>query len=216
MAVTVRAGADAVVPTWRGRLHQVAAVLAVPAGALLVASAPHAARPAAAVYAVTLVAVFAVSAAYHRVAWSPAWKRRMKRADHSTIFGFIAGSYTIFAALALPAPWHAVLTALAWFGALAGSVVKQRRLEQPGGAADLCYQGLGWLGAAALPYLVTVLAPYQLALIVVGGLLSTGGAVVMGRRTPDPSPAVFGYHEVGHLIILGGTVAHYALFLTLT
>ena len=46
-------------------------------------------------------------------------------------------------------------------------------------------------------------------LFVAGGLLYTAGAVVYVRRRPDPSPAVFGFHEVFHLFVIAAAVAHY-------
>ena len=55
------------------------------------------------IYTFTIVAMFAVSGVYHRVHWKSETARKwMKRADHSMIFVFIAGSYTPFALLALP------------------------------------------------------------------------------------------------------------------
>jgi hemolysin III len=60
-----------------------------------VLSAPSAqARLAAAIYAVSVVALFASSAPYQRVRWpSPAARRWMRRPDHSMIFVVIAGTY---------------------------------------------------------------------------------------------------------------------------
>ncbi len=203
------------VPAWRGRLHLVAALVAVPAGAVLVVQAPTGARPAAAIYAMTLIGMFAVSAAYHRLTLSPAGKRRMKRADHTAIFVCIAGNYTLFAALSLAGVWQVVLTAAAWIGAAAGSATKLRRLQVVGGRADFWYQGLGWLGVLALPWLVGRLTASQIALLVGGGLLYTGGAVVLGRKRPDPWPLVFGYHEVGHALMLAGSICHYGVYLSL-
>jgi hemolysin III len=61
-------------------------------GTALVLSAPSArARLAAAIYAVSVVALFASSALYQRVRWrSPAARRWMRRLDHSMIFVVIA------------------------------------------------------------------------------------------------------------------------------
>ena len=58
---------------------------------------------ACAIYGVTVFGLFAISATYHRHKWgSERTARLMKRADHSMIFLFIAGSYTPFSYLALP------------------------------------------------------------------------------------------------------------------
>src|SRR5437899_12520985 len=82
------------VPRFRGRMHEAAFFASVPAGAALVAAAPTAAaRFAAAVFGLSLAGMYGVSAAYHRLPWSPRSRRRMKRLDHSMIFVLIAGTY---------------------------------------------------------------------------------------------------------------------------
>jgi hemolysin III len=112
-------------PKLRGWFHEVGFFVSVPAGVGLVAQARDpVGRLTALVYAVSLTAVFGASAAYHRVRWSPAARRRMKRLDHSMIFVLIAGTYTPVCALALDAPWSVVLLGVVWSGAAVGIVLK--------------------------------------------------------------------------------------------
>src|SRR5712692_7402858 len=112
-------------PRLRGRLHQAAFLVSVPAGLALVAAAPTAtARVAALVFALSLIALYGTSAAYHRLPWNPRAKRWMKRLDHSMIFMLIAGTYTPFALLVLPWPWSVVILSVAWAGAAVGVVLK--------------------------------------------------------------------------------------------
>lgn len=199
------------VPLLRGRLHQVCAVLAVPAAVSVArAGSTPAARRAGTGYGAGLVTLFSVSAAYHRGRWSPRAKRRLKRLDHTAVFGFTAASYAPLA-LALPAPARRVFLTAVWSGAAVGSAVKWLRLDVGGGVADVLYLLVGWSGLGVLPLLVRVLSPEQVALLVGGGVAYTAGAAVLVRRSPDPAPEVFGYHEVGHLLMLGGTVLHYLL-----
>lgn len=198
----------------RGRLHQVCAALAVPAAVVAARTAGSpGARIAGWAYGAGLVSVFSVSASYHRGSWSPAARRRLKLLDHTAIFGFAAASYTPLA-LALPRTERRLLLATVWSGAAIGSVLKAVQLDVAGGAADVVYLAVGWAGLLVLPALVTALSHAQLALLLGGGLLYTAGAVVLVRRWPDPVPAVFGYHETGHLVMLGGTVLHYVLNLS--
>src|SRR6202011_2130624 len=94
-------------PRARGWIHVYAAAVAFIAGAALVsvswAVESTRAGLATLLYTFTIVAMFAVSGTYHRVNWKSETARKwMKRADHSMIFVFIAGSYTPFALLALP------------------------------------------------------------------------------------------------------------------
>jgi hemolysin III len=108
-------------PRLRGVAHQWAFVASIFTGAALVFSAPSSrARLAAAIYAVSVVALFASSALYHRVRWrSPAARRWMRRLDHSMIFVVIAGTYTPFALVALRGALAGALLIAVWAGAAA-------------------------------------------------------------------------------------------------
>src|SRR5918995_1321569 len=107
------------------------------------ASSPRA-RVAAVVYAVALVALFGVSGAYHRGPWSPAWRRRMQRLDHATIFVMIAGSYTPMCLLVLDS-WIAVaLLVAAWSGAAIGGVLACRNDRASWFCRNALYIVLGW------------------------------------------------------------------------
>ncbi|MBM4514215.1 hemolysin III family protein, partial [Rhodococcus hoagii] len=86
-------------PRMRGWIHAWSLVVAILASAVLVSLAFTAEGPRAGiatlVYGVTVCGLFAVSTTYHRIHWHTVRARTwMKRADHSMIFLFIAGSYT--------------------------------------------------------------------------------------------------------------------------
>jgi hemolysin III len=203
-------------PRLRGRLHQIAFFVSLPAGVTLVGLAGGVeARVAAALFAVTLTALFGVSAAYHRGDWSDRARRIMKHLDHSMIFVFIAGSYTPITLLALRPAWGITLLALAWTGAAAGVLVTVLRLERWHGVGFAMYLVLGWLAVLATPELVHALSRAEMALLVAGGLLYTVGAVVLAGKRPDPSPRVFGYHEVWHTFVVGASACHFALVVLL-
>ena len=46
-------------------------------------------------------------------------------------------------------------------------------------------------------------------LVAAGGLLYTVGAIVYATQRPDPNPAVFGYHEVFHLLVIAAAAAQF-------
>lgn len=200
------------VPRLRGRIHQVAFFVSLPVGAALVALARGgAARLGAAVYALGLAAVFGSSAAYHRGAWGPAARRRMKRLDHSMIYVLIAASYTPVALLALHGRWRLAVLAVSWAGATLGVALKLVRIDGFRVATAALYMALGWLALAALPQLVRGMPTPALALAVAGGLLYTAGAIVFALRRPDPRPMVFGYHEVWHAFMVAAAACHAAM-----
>jgi hemolysin III len=203
-------------PRLRGRIHQVAFFVSIPAGLVLVllASGP-AAMAVAAVYAVSLAAVFGSSAAYHRGRWTERARRWMKRLDHSLIFVLIAASYTPVAALVLGGPWEVVLLSVIWAGAVVGITMKLVRPDGFSVPSAVLYMVLGWLAVVAFPQLVREMTPAELILLVSGGLLYTAGAIVFARRRPDPSPATFGYHEVWHSFMVAAAACHYTMILLL-
>jgi hemolysin III len=203
-------------PRLRGRLHQWAFFVSIPAGIALVAVARGAeARVSAAIFTASLTALYGVSAAYHRGQWSERVRSRMRRLDHSMIFVLIAGSYTPVTLLALRPAWGVTLLALAWAGAAVGVVITVLCLERWPVVGFTMYLVLGWLAIVAAPQLAHSLSKPELALLAAGGLLYTVGAVVLAGKRPDPRPAVFGYHEVWHTFVISASASHYALVLLL-
>jgi hemolysin III len=193
----------------------VAFFVSVPAGVSLVAmAASGVARASAAIYAVSLSALYAASAAFHRVNWRPTTWKWMRRLDHSMIFVLIAGTYTPYALLVLPPPWSTVVLATVWGGGAVGIVIRMftRGLTV---VEQTLYMALGWVALLTLPVTIGRLGWVEALLMFSGGVLYTVGAIIFGLRKPDPHPAVFGYHEVWHSMVIGASLCHYALILLL-
>jgi hemolysin III len=201
-------------PRLRGRLHQVAFVVSIPAGIALVwAAHSPLARLAVLVYAISLAAMFGTSAALHRRHWSPRALLRMDQLDRAMIYVLIAGSYTPVVLLALRPGWRVAFLALVWTVAAVGIclVLVRSRGRVIFVTRMVLYLGLGWISVVLLPQLADTIGLGRLALGVVGGVLYTVGVVVLIRRRPDPNPRVFGYHEVWHAFTLAAGACHYTL-----
>jgi hemolysin III len=200
-------------PRLRGVFHQWACAGSVPLGLLLVAVAGSArARIALTVYSVSLVALFGVSALYHRIDWqSLAGRDWMRRLDHSMIFVLIAGSYTPFAVLVLRGPLGVAILLGVWVAAGLGVVFNLVWRYAPTWLRSALYVGLGWIAVAAVPQLGAAIGPFGLTLLGLGGVLYTLGAVVYALRRPDPAPTVFGYHEVFHILVIAAAVLQYTV-----
>jgi hemolysin III len=200
-------------PRWRGVLHQWACVGSVPLGLLLVLVAGTGrARVALSVYAVSLVALFGVSALYHRINWRSVTGRDwMRRLDHSMIFVLIAGSYTPFAVLVLHGSLAVAILVAVWAGALLGVAFNLVWRNAPTWLRAALYVGLGWIAVAAAPQLGAAIGLVGISLVALGGVLYTMGAVVYAFKRPDPMPTVFGYHEVFHLLVIAAAVVQYAV-----
>jgi hemolysin III len=207
-------GPTLVKPRMRGWLHfwsfavsvaACAAMIAVSAAVVGVGEAV-----ATAVYSVTVLGLFGISALYHRRTWSsPRSRTVMRRLDHSMIFLFIAGTYTPVAALAMdPATARTVLTVV-WVGALAGVVLKTVWPHAPAWVGVPIYIALGWVAVFVIPAILVGGGVAALVLILVGGLIYTVGAVFYATRRPNPWPATFGFHEFFHAATVVAAICHH-------
>ena len=201
-------------PRARGWIHLYSAIVATIAGAALVsvswALEGTRAGLATLLYTFTIVAMFAVSATYHRVTWvSPTKRKWMKRLDHSMIFVFIAGSYTPFALLALPSEQGMVLFWIVWAGAFAGVLLKMCWPSAPAWVGVPLYLLLGWVAAFFIVPIMHGAGVAALVLLVVGGALYSIGGVLYGLKWPNPWPTTFGHHEFFHACTAVAAICHY-------
>lgn len=202
----------AVKPKLRGVSHEWAFFCSLGFGAALIilAKTPKATF-AVAIYAVSLSALFGTSALYHRVNWTrPNVRMWMRRLDHSMIFFLIAGTYTPFALLVLHGALANAILLVVWIGAIAGAVVEMVWIDHPKWVGALIYLSLGWVAVAAFPELWSAMGVGGTLLVAAGGLLYTAGAVVYATQRPDPNPAIFGYHEIFHLLVIAAAIAHFS------
>ena len=184
--------------------------VAVLAGIVLVFTATDAGRVAAAIFAVTAALLFGTSAMLHRGSWSAGVEGLFRRMDHSNIYLIIAGTYTPFAVLALPADQGRTLLLIVWIGAMAGVVFRVFGVGAPRWLYTLLYVVIGWVAVFFIPDLIDGAGVAAVVLIALGGLLYTLGAIVYGTKRPNPSPVWFGFHEVFHTLTIGAFIAHYA------
>lgn len=198
-------------PLLRGVLHQGAFFVALAAAPLLILAANGTrAKAAAAVFAASVIACFGASALYHRVNWKPRVRLWMRRVDHAGVYLLIAGTYTPVTLLVLSGAWRTTILAIVWGGATAAIVLKFAWVAAPKWLAVVIGLALGWVAVVALPQLVSRLQPWAAALLIVGGLAYTVGAIVYARRRPDPVPTVFGYHELFHALTIVAVACQYA------
>lgn len=198
------------VPRLRGWLHLGAIGPALAAAVVLLALAPGAtARVTSAVYGIGLVALFTGSAVYHRWPGTSRLKPVLRRIDHSTIFLFIAASYTPVTALLLHGTARTAVLVSVWAGALAGIVLSVAWIDAPRWLQAACYVGLGWVAVIVMPQIFSRGGVAAGVLFVLGGILYTLGAVAYARQSPNPWPRTFGFHEVFHAFVVAAAVAHY-------
>ncbi len=199
-------------PALRGVFHLAAAIAAI-AGAVLLVLLANSARAyvGGAVFGASLILLYTVSAAYHRITWTPRLRGIVRRLDHSMIFVLIAGTYTPLCLLVLTTAWWISLLSVIWGIAGAGIILKIVWPRAPKWLSVALYLTIGWMALVATPQLVSLFAVGPLALLLLGGLLYTLGGVIYALRRPNPFPRVFGYHEVFHLLVIAGSVLHFSL-----
>jgi hemolysin III len=208
-------------PRMRGWLHFWSFAVSIAACATLIAVSAAlvgaGAALATAVYSVTVLGLFGVSALYHRHTWhSRRSQAVMRRLDHSMIFLFIGGSYTPVAVLAMDHPTAVRMLAVVWTGALAGVALKTAWPYAPPWVGVPIYVALGWVAVFVLPDLLHNAGVAALVLLLAGGLLYTAGGVMYALRRPDPWPRTFGYHEFFHAAtVLAAICHHVAIWLAL-
>jgi len=205
-------------PLLRGWLHVGAFAAWLVGGPFLIAAAPDGgSRASLIVYVLAMLAMFGISALFHRIPWSaPAW-RRMRRADHSAIFFGIAGTSTGLAGLALTGWPQLLVLTMVWTGAIVGIALRQVWLDAPQWAVAVPYVVVGWCSLIVAPQLVRSLGWVGFALMLIAGVAYTAGALVYARKRPDPWPGVFGFHELFHActVVGAGTFAYLIAFIAL-
>ncbi|MFK0240899.1 MULTISPECIES: hemolysin III family protein [unclassified Microbacterium] len=207
-AAEVDAAVD-IKPTWRGWIHAGTFPVAVIAGIVLIIVADGApAKWASAVFMLTSLLLFGNSALYHRFDWQPKVKVLLKRIDHANILLLIAGTYTPLAVLALPPEKGVLLLCLVWGGTLVGILFRVFWINAPRWLYVALYLLLGW---AAVMYIVDLMNANfaMMVLVIVGGLLYTGGAIVYALKKPNPWPGHFGFHEIFHVCTVLAFLCHW-------
>lgn len=206
----VRETVDEIKPHLRGWLHAATLPLAFFAFlVMMVISDDVMVRFAVAVFMVSAMLLFGVSATYHTGSWSIRMRAFWKRFDHANIFLLIAGSYTPFSVLLLSTEHAIIMLSLVWGGALAGVTFKMFWIGAPRWLYVPLYLLLGWAAVLYFPEFAENASTPVLVLLIVGGALYSIGAVVYGFKWPNPSPTWFGFHEVFHSFTIAAFIVHY-------
>ena len=200
-------------PLMRGWSHAAAALVAVAGLVALIVITRHdpAKLVSMIVYGTGLVLLFAVSATYHIFNWPPRVKAWLRRADHATIFVFIAATYTPLAFNVLDGWWRVSVLAAIWVCAIAGVAGAAPFLSIPRQVLASLYVAMGWVAVVAIVPLTAALGWVAALLIALGGIQYSLGAAAYAFRKPRLWPRVFGYHELFHLAVISASVTFYVI-----
>ncbi|HXI94678.1 MAG TPA: hemolysin III family protein [Candidatus Acidoferrum sp.] len=200
-------------PLMRGWSHGVAALIAIAGLVALIVITRHdpAKLVSMTIYGTALVLLFGVSATYHMVKWPPRVKDWLRRADHATIFVFIAATYTPLVFNVLSGWWRIGVLVAVWVSAAAGVAGAAPFLRIPRQVLAVLYLGMGWVAVIALVPLTAALGWVAAVLMALGGLQYSLGAAAYAFKKPRLWPRVFGYHELFHLAVISASVTFYVI-----
>ena len=163
--------------------------------------------PPIAIYVGGAMAMLGCSALYNL--WRSSSRRHLlRRLDHAAIFLMIAGTYTPITTLRLADPWGTRLTVIVWIAAAAGIVVKLWQPRRVEAVSVALYLLLGWIGLIALEPLLASVESGTLALLLVGGVIYSGGVVF------HLSPGHRYHRALWHACVLAAAVIHYLAIMT--
>ena len=196
-------------PKLRGWFHLGATPAVIIASLVLVILSKNSFKFAVALYSITAILLFSVSAIYHRVPWSPEKKKIWRRFDHANINLLIAGSYTPFAVTLLHGRDRTILLSVIWVGALIGVAVRVFWVGAPRWLYVANYLLLGWFAVAYLPQMYKEGGLWILLPIIFGGLLYSIGAIFYALKRPGRNAKYFGFHELFHIFVLAAWISQY-------
>jgi hemolysin III len=197
-------------PKLRGVIHLITAPAALVAGLWLVVSADElSARIGTAIFVLTAINLFGVSATYHMGDWRPGVKLALKRLDHSNIFVIIAGTYTPLSILLLDAAANRTLLIVIWSTAVAGVLIASLWPTAPRWVTVPLYLIMGWISVFYVPAMLETGGALIVSLIALGGVLYSIGAVVYAIKKPNISINWFGFHELFHAFTVAAFLSHF-------
>ena len=196
-------------PKLRGWFHLGATPAVIIASLVLFILSKNSFKFAVALYSITAILLFSVSAIYHRVPWSPEKKKIWRRFDHANINLLIAGSYTPFAVTLLHGRDRTILLSVIWVGALIGVAVRVFWVGAPRWLYVANYLLLGWFAVAYLPQMYKEGGLWILLPIIFGGHLYSIGAIFYALKRPGRNAKYFGFHELFHIFVLAAWISQY-------
>lgn len=164
-----------------------------------------------AVYAASLILLYAASTTYHTFDISEKVNTILKKIDHMMISVLIAGSYTPVCLLVLKGRIGIILLSIVWAIAIAGILIKAFWVYCPKWVSSVLYIGMGWTCVLAFTQLLNNLSPAAFGWLLAGGIIYTVGGVIYALKLPlfNSRHKNFGSHEIFHLFVMGGSACHF-------
>ncbi|MCI9228400.1 MAG: hemolysin III family protein [Dorea sp.] len=166
-----------------------------------------------AVYAASLILLYAASTTYHTFNRSEQINTILKKIDHMMISVLIAGSYTPICLLVLGGRTGFILLSIVWGIALVGILIKAFWVYCPKWVSSVLYIGMGWTCVLAFTQILNSMSTAAFLWLLAGGIIYTAGGVIYALKLPlfNSRHRYFGSHEIFHLFVMGGSACHFVV-----
>lgn len=166
-----------------------------------------------AIYAASLILLYAASTSYHTFDISPKINTILKKIDHMMISVLIAGSYTPVCLIVLKGKTGIILLSIVWAIAIAGILIKAFWVYCPKWVSSVLYIGMGWTCVLAFTQILNNMSPAAFGWLLAGGIIYTVGGVIYALKLPifNSRHKNFGSHEIFHLFVMGGSACHFVV-----
>ncbi len=163
------------------------------------------------VFGVSLILLYTASTVYHWVPSSERVSAVLRRVDHSMIYILIAGTYTPVCLIALKGVLGYTLLSVVWGLAVLGIIMKLVWFSAPRWLYTAFYLILGWMAVFFIVPLYHSLPIQGFVWLLAGGISYSVGSIIYATKSKRLKISVFGFHEIFHLFVLGGSFSHYLM-----
>lgn len=157
------------------------------------------------IYGICIILMYLSSTLYHSITIEKA-KRVLRVFDHSSIFLFIAGTYTPIALLALEGMMRIFILVVVWAIAIGGVVFKiitYNKFDKYKILSVLIYIAMGWIAVFPIKAIINATSMNFFYWLLAGGILYTIGTLFYGNKKIPFN------HGIWHLFVLAASIAHF-------
>lgn len=160
------------------------------------------------IFSISITFLYLASTVYHMLPVKDQVVKILKKIDHMMIFVLIAGTYTPVCLISLNSQFGNIMLAIIWSIAIIGMVLKIFWIYMPRWFSTCIYVLMGWLSVIAFFPLLNAINIQGILLLLLGGIIYTIGAVIYATKYPKIKFKYFGFHEIFHLFVIGGSLCH--------